>query len=140
MKKTWLALFVVLPICMTVSPLWSKSAADKPAVSAALEWLSLVDKGDYAQSWKEASSYFRGAITEENFGTSLEGVRKPLGGTVSRKLTKSQEANTLPGAPDGKYVVMQFNTSFEHKKSSIETVAFMLDKDGTWRAAGYYIK
>jgi hypothetical protein len=35
---------------------------------------------------------------------------------------------------------MQFNTSFEAKKSTIETVTFMLEKDGHWKAAGYYIK
>jgi ribosomal protein S17E len=35
---------------------------------------------------------------------------------------------------------MQFETSFEAKKTTIETVTFMQGKDGQWRAAGYYIK
>jgi hypothetical protein len=35
---------------------------------------------------------------------------------------------------------MQFDTSFENKKSAVETVTFMREKDGTWKAAGYYIK
>jgi hypothetical protein len=46
----------------------------------------------------------------------------------------------LPGAPDGQYVVMQFETSFANKKSAIETVTFMLEKDGQWKSAGYFIK
>jgi hypothetical protein len=46
----------------------------------------------------------------------------------------------MPGAPDGKYVVMQFDTSFEAKKTTIETVTFKLEKDGQWKSAGYYIK
>jgi hypothetical protein len=47
---------------------------------------------------------------------------------------------SLPGAPDGEYVIIQFETSFENKKIAIETVTPMMDKDGNWRVSGYYIK
>jgi hypothetical protein len=49
-------------------------------------------------------------------------------------------SQSLPGAPDGEYVVIQFATSFENKKSAIETVTPMLDSDGEWRVSGYFIK
>ena len=49
-------------------------------------------------------------------------------------------AKTLPGAPDGQYVVIQFNTSFKKKKSAVETITPMLDKDKKWRVSGYFIK
>ena len=66
--------------------------------------------------------------------------REPLGGVLSRKLKFKQYTNTLPGAPDGEYVVIQYETSFENKESAIETITPMLDKDGKWRVSGYYIK
>ncbi len=47
---------------------------------------------------------------------------------------------SLPGAPDGKYVVIQFKTSFENKKSATETITPMMDNDGKWRVSGYFIK
>ncbi|HWN92533.1 MAG TPA: DUF4019 domain-containing protein, partial [Verrucomicrobiae bacterium] len=47
---------------------------------------------------------------------------------------------TLPGAPDGEYVVIQYETAFENKASAVETITPMLDKDGSWRISGYYIK
>ena len=34
------------------------------AQAAALEWLELVDEGDYAESWDEAAELFRGAVTK----------------------------------------------------------------------------
>jgi ribosomal protein S17E len=37
-------------------------------------------------------------------------------------------------------VLIEFQASFENKKSAIETVTSMLEKDGTWRIAGYFIK
>lgn len=93
-----------------------------------------------ATSWKQASSYFQGAVTEKNWTDALNGTRKPLGKLLSRKIVKTQSATSLPGAPDGNYLVMQFDTSFANKKSAVETVTFMREKDGSWRAAGYYIK
>jgi predicted SnoaL-like aldol condensation-catalyzing enzyme len=67
-------------------------------------------------------------------------VRNPLGRMVSRELISKTYSQSLPGAPDGEYVVIQFATSFENKKSAIETVTPMLDSDGEWRVSGYFIK
>lgn len=113
--------------------------AEKAATSAAQTWLAEIDNGDYAQSWQKASAFFQNAVTEEKWKAALETVRKPLGNLASRKLQKTQSATSLPGAPDGQYVVMQFSASFANKPSAIETVTFMQEKDGQWRAAGYYI-
>ena len=100
----------------------------------------MVDGGEYAHSWDEAAEYFKGAITREQWGQSLQGVRKPLGKVISREVKSKTYTTSLPGAPDGEYVVIQFETSFEHKKSAVETVTPMIDTDGKWRVSGYYIK
>ena len=114
--------------------------AEKAATSAAQTWLAAIDHGDYAQSWQNASAFFQNAVTEEKWKTSMEMVRKPLGDLVSRKLKSANATAELPGAPAGQYVVMQFETSFTNKKSAIETVTFMLEKDGQWKSCGYFIK
>jgi hypothetical protein len=118
----------------------AESGAEKAAVSAASTWLATIDRGDYRSSWKEASSYFRGAETEKNWLAAMEGYRKPLGKLLHRKLAKAKEESKLPGAPDRKYEVMLFDASFERKKSALETVTFVLDNDGKWRAAGYFVR
>jgi hypothetical protein len=70
----------------------------------------------------------------------MKAARQPLGKLISRKMQTKSYKTSLPGAPDGEYVVIQFETSFENKKTAIETVTPMLDKDGKWRVSGYYIK
>lgn len=143
MKRAYLLLAVGTVICFGTAQfghLWAASQTETSAVSAARAWLSLIDGGDYSASWGEDSAYFRGAVTEQNWTTSLNGARKPLGAPTHRTMTKKQESTSLPGAPDGKYVVLSFRTAFEHKKSAIETVTFMLEDDGKWRAAGYFIR
>jgi len=118
----------------------AEQAAEEDAVKSSMKWLALVDEGKYGESWTETAQLFRSALSREQWQKSLESARKPLGKTVSRKLKSKTRTKSLPGAPDGDYVVIQYDTSFENKKSAIETVTPMLDKDGKWRVSGYYIR
>ena len=113
---------------------------EEMALLAAKKWLTLIDGGKYAESWKEAAEYFKTAVKQEQWEQSLLAVRKPLGKLISRKVKDKSYQTSLPGAPDGQYVVIQFETSFEKKKSAIETVTPMMDRDGHWRVSGYYLK
>lgn len=112
----------------------------KDALAAAENWLAKIDKEEYAESWKEAAEYFKTAVSQNQWVNSLQAVRKPLGKLNSRTVKSKTYKTSLPGAPDGEYVVIQFTTSFENKKSAIETVTPMKDKDGKWRVSGYFIK
>ena len=123
-----------------IFPAFADEAAEKAATTAAPAWLSQIDAESYSNSWRNASAYFKGAVSEKGWQDALAGARKPLGKLLSRKLNKAQSATSLPGAPDGNYVVMQFDSSFANKKNAVETVTFMREKDGKWKAAGYYIK
>ncbi|MBW1781478.1 MAG: DUF4019 domain-containing protein [Deltaproteobacteria bacterium] len=114
--------------------------AEAAALSAAEAWLSLVDRGQYEKSWNEAAQYFKDVVSEEQWEQAIRAARKPLGKNLSRKLMSKRYHTSLPGAPDGEYVVVQFKASFENKKSAIETITPMMDPDGKWRVSGYYIK
>ena len=117
--------------------------AQKPedlAQQSASAWLTLVDSENYAQSWQEASATFKAAVNQERWREMIKAARDPLGKVLSRKVTSANATKTLPGAPDGDYVVIQYATTFEHKQSAIETAIPMLDKDGKWRVSGYFIK
>jgi hypothetical protein len=113
---------------------------EKAAQEIADAWLQLVDVGEYEKSWDDAADYFKGAISKEDWKKSLEAGRKPLGKIVSRTVTSAKYSTSLPGTPDGEYVVIQYEASFENKQSAVETVTPMKDKDGEWRVSGYYIK
>jgi len=59
---------------------------------------------------------------------------------ISREVILAEDSTNPSGAPAGKYVVMRFMSSFEKKRSAVETVTFMLDSDGKWRAVRYFVK
>ncbi len=112
----------------------------KAAQTAAEAWLKLIDSGDYGQSWQDAASPFKAAVTEADWEQKLKASRAPFGALVYRKLKSAEFTTQLPGAPDGQYVVIRYDSSFVNKKSAIETVTPMLDQGGQWRVSGYFIK
>jgi hypothetical protein len=114
--------------------------AEKAAVEAAEAWLGLVDSGKYSQSWDEAAEYVKELVSKEIWQNSIKGARGPLGKVVSRELKSKRYTISVPGAPQGRYVIIQYKTSFENKDSAIETVTPMLEKDGKWKVSGYFIK
>lgn len=115
-------------------------AAVAAAKKAAKAWLAEVDAGDYGASWDHAAGLFRKAVTKEKWKQALDAARDPLGAVVERKLTSATYATELPGAPDGEYVVIQYETRFANKAHAVETITPTKDADGTWRVSGYYIR
>ncbi len=116
------------------------SAAVKVATEATLAWMSRLDTNQYDPTWSTAATLFKNAVSLSQWTQSISAVRGPLGKTLDRQLQSAEFKTSLPGAPDGQYVVIQFRTRFEHKKDAIETVVPMLDKDGQWRVSGYFIR
>ncbi|MFC1738438.1 DUF4019 domain-containing protein [Planctomycetota bacterium] len=110
------------------------------AVDAAIGWLKIVDTADYDQSWEQAAEYLKRAVSKDQLRKSFEMVRRPLGKVISRRIKSKTYTKQAPGAPDGEYLIVQFETSFENKTSAVETITPMLDKDVIWRVSGYYIK
>ena len=131
---------LVAVVVLAVSPWAAATQAQPMAQKNAEPWLALVDRGDYGASWDQAAKLFQGAVTRADWEKAAASVRSPLGQMISRKLKSSTYAESLPGAPDGEYVVIQYDTVFSNKKAAVETVVPMKDADGTWRVSGYFIK
>jgi len=118
----------------------SNPEAESAAAEAARQWLSLVDGGQYAESWEEGSDFFKAIVGKQDWLGKMNAIRKPMGATVSRKPKLTTYRTTMPGAPDGEYVIVQFASSFDNKKVSVETATLTLTEDRGWRIIGYFIK
>jgi len=114
--------------------------AEAAAVEAARAWLTLVDGGQYEESWESAAELFKGAVQKEQWTQAMTSMRKPFGENLSRELKSKRYRTSLPRAPDGEYVIIQFKASFENKKAAVETITPMLGPDGQWRVSGYFMK
>jgi DNA-binding CsgD family transcriptional regulator len=115
------------------------NAPDPAAVSSAREWASLLDRQQWAASWNAAGAIFKSRLPETDWASKIQTVRGPLGAASSRVIQSLNKATSLPGAPDGEYEIVQFQTNFAHKQHAIETVVLAHELSG-WKVDGYFIR
>jgi len=85
--KSHVSLFAL--ICMLtafVGVAYSADEKEKAATDASVQWLALVDSGQYAESWFQAASAIRGKVSKEQWKSALDAARAPLGKIESRRL------------------------------------------------------
>ena len=58
-------LLTILSILFSLNPIQANEVAEKGAIAASGAWLSLVDEGNYAESWNQAAELFKNAVTKE---------------------------------------------------------------------------
>ena len=120
-----------------VSIMEAKSQAE--SLSAALDWASLVDARKWDESWQAAAGIFKSQVTAQQWASAVEQVRTPLGAMSGRTLKNVTKSSTLPGAPDGEYEILEFQTNFAQKSDAVETI--VLAREGAeWKVAGYFIR
>ena len=142
MRRTAHALRVValLAALIVALPAGAQDARETTVQRAARDWLVLIDRGDYAASWKAAGEKFRTAITAERWASAVTAVREPLGALSQRSILNTNFARTFPGAPEGDYALVVFRTAFAKRTENDETVTLEHERDGQWRVIGYFIR
>jgi hypothetical protein len=133
---------LVMLVMLLVSSL-AMAQEDKNIVeakAAAERWLDLADARNYDATWDQSASTFQAAITKAAWSGAVQSVRAPLGAVKSRTLQSATYSKSLPGAPAGEYVVIQYLTQFDGDRKAVETVTPSRATDGSWKVSGYYIK
>jgi hypothetical protein len=118
----------------------SGQETDPQALEAALEWLILLDNGQYGRTWDTAADLFQTAITRDGWITRITSVKAPLGRLVARQFKSSEPVTNPAGVPEGEYLVIRFTTSFENSESSSETLVLHHGPEGEWKVSGYFIR
>jgi hypothetical protein len=140
LKQCSRLLVVVSLLAAFAAVAFSADEKEKAATDTAAQWLTIVDSGQYAESWFQAASALRNVVTKEQWKNALDSARAPLGKVVSRQFKSATYTTRLPNAPAGEFVIIQYETSFQQVPGMIETVTPMLEKDGKWKVSGYYVK
>jgi hypothetical protein len=102
-------------------------------------FLELIDHGQYAESWTKTGAMFKAKLTAESWSQMAQSARTPFGALVQRKPGPVNLTKTLPGAPDGDYAVIRYQTVFEKKAEAVETVTLAHEADH-WAVIGYFIR
>ncbi len=136
-----LAAFVGAASAQTMMP------AQREALNAAERWLVPVDAQRYGDAWTMAAEAFKTKVPRATFRDGIAKIRKDYGKVEAREGERMAFRGDVP-APDqpdaqakpGTEVSILFATTFAGSRKAQEEITMVLEKDGVWRVAGYYIK
>ena len=125
----------------------SMMPAQREALNAAERWLVPLDDERYVDAYAMASEPFKASVTRQQWRDGIAKIRKDYGKVVSRTGEKMAFKGKVPAPDDpnaqtapGTEVAILFDTTFEKNRKAAEEVTMVLERDGIWRMAGYYIK
>ena len=101
MRRVFMGFMVFCIMAAFGTAMAAEPQKEKAASTAAQEWLAIVDAGMYDMSWKQASTYFKNAVTQEQWVSTVKAFRNPLGNCEMRIERETSYQTALPGAPDG---------------------------------------
>jgi hypothetical protein len=120
-------------------PLTPETAVPKvSAAEFATLWLTIMDKGDYASSYKNVGNAVKVKFDQANWIDASNLNRLPLGSVLDRKLQTLTTIATDPGDGPGPTMQIMYNTIFENGHR-LEYVWTTLDTSGVWHISGYYL-
>jgi len=110
------------------------------AVSAARDWLVLLDKHDVKQLYTTSGKRFREGISEEKWSQVAESGRQQFGAVKSRTLVGAESPPETPNRPKGEFMTVMFRADFDKRGVGNESLTLEREDDGKWRVIGYLMK
>lgn len=130
------ALMIILPL-INERPDADKAEA---ATVAAKEFLGLIDADQYDASWQISAELLKKRVSLEEWHEQLAKIREAIGTQVKREQSDISYATTAKDSPEGEYIQIFYDSRFSENAKVKETVTVMLEDDGQWRVAGYFVK
>ena len=134
MKK--LIIIILFPIILFSQ---DKKSEEK-AIQNSINWLTKLDNSQYFESWESGSIHLQEGIEQYRWASAMKISREPFGNIISRELNSINHTTKVSGLPDGEYLIIEFNVSYEHRDQAIEKTISVKEKDNTWKVARYIIK
>lgn len=138
--------FIRLLSVLAVSLVLTLAVADRataeisaPPETVADSFAALLDAGETAAAWQAFTPMARVIKNEEQWQRLHKTLRSAYGPVEQRTLRGITEQNRYPMLPDGRYALVQFDTTFLHKQNAIETAILTLGPDGNWQVHDYVI-
>ncbi|HSV20864.1 MAG TPA: DUF4019 domain-containing protein [Casimicrobiaceae bacterium] len=114
-------------------------ADDKDVIEASQKWLQLIDRARYGDAWDLGAKPLKKTVSRKGFVDGIAQARKGYGKVAGRKPAQFARTHTLPGAPDGDYALVSFETRFANGRTADEQIVWLLESD-VWRVSGYFIR
>jgi hypothetical protein len=127
---------------MIITPLLNETPDSEKidlAQPVAIAFLQMIDAGQYGQSWQSASRLMQERVSQQAWEEKLKDARTRSGQLVSRDRTSATYSTEAQDSPEGEYIMLIYDSRFEHAEDVSEYVTVMRDGED-WKVAGYFME
>ena len=111
---------------------------EEAARNTAEQWLAKADAGDHAGNWAMTTPEFQVQIRKEDWVARQETFYQQLGRPTRRELLAAKYTASVPGTPEGEYVLIQYRRDARAGGPVLETLT-MKRSGEKWQTAGYWV-
>ena len=136
------AILIVACIFMILYPLYNQKPDNEKveqAAPVAEKFLEMLDQGQYAESWQSSAQLMQGKIEQNVWVEQLTKARTLSGDVVSRERKGASYSTEAQDSPDGEYIMLTYESSFQKASEVTEYVTLALE-EGRWKIAGYFME
>jgi hypothetical protein len=134
-------IFITLGLlCLLTVQGFAATNDTESATDSAERFLQQLDRGAYDQAWEESSGLFKRQTNKNMWRDNIGHLRPNYGSVQTRSLQFIKPLGKITGAPEGRYLLLIFGSSFSTRGQAAETVTLTEETDGEWRVLGYSIE
>lgn len=138
-RRRALAVAALLAMALAV-PAAAQDPRQNEAVTAARDWLVLLDKHDVKQLYASSGQRFKDGISQDKWAEVAESGRSQYGAVKQRTLVGAQSPPDTPNRPKGEFMTVVFRSDFANRGPGTESITLERESDGKWRVIGYLMK
>lgn len=135
--KRHVLLILALLICFT--HVASAEVSPATALSKAESYVAVLDQQDYAKAYLQSSNLLKMQTPQADWINQQKTAIQLLGPVQERRLMAIKARDVYPGLPDGRYLIVCFETRTVHKAKAIEVLLLKEEKED-WQVCNYSIR
>jgi len=109
-------------LVMMAMPAVAAPVTAEQLCSRAENYLELLDQGRSEEAWQEMSAIFQALGNQNQWRGRQQAIRAAYGPCASREFHRIDYRQSYNLSPDGQYYTVQFRSSFQNKRDTVETV------------------
>lgn len=138
MRSSSKSVSILLALLLTACDSAATTLHEEAARNTAEQWLAKADADDHAGSWAMTTPEFQVQIRQQDWESRQESLYQQLGKPTRRELLAAKYTASLPGAPEGEHVLIQYHRYARAGAPVLETLT-MRRSGEEWQTAGYWV-
>jgi hypothetical protein len=118
---------------------WAALDADPLALSVVESFTAAIDAGSLEDAYWSASPLLQLSYGEQDWADDIFVLQQKLGRPLLRDLYRVREVETFRGMPDGRYLLIYYQTRTEFKSTAHEVVLLKQEED-LWEVCYYHLQ